>query len=125
MRSTFRTPAAIALLLSASALAGCATFKPPEINYDASVPPLPVVPVTVTDERPKPLNTPPAWTVARGGETAGSQRDDSRDAPAAGVPEPATRVIVEQLDAVVSIAPQQHVDDVDRHRRPRHDHEEL
>jgi len=83
MRSTFRTPAAIALLLFASALAGCATFKPPEINYDASVPPLPVVPVTVTDERPKPLHTPPAWTVARGGETAGTPTGRVENANAA------------------------------------------
>ncbi|MGV2067455.1 P-type conjugative transfer protein TrbG [Agrobacterium sp. 22-226-1] len=83
MRSTFRTPAAIALLLSASALAGCATFKPPEINYDASVPPLPVVPVTVTDESPKPLHAPPAWTVARGGETAGTPTGRVENANAA------------------------------------------
>jgi len=69
MNRTIHKPAAIALLLTASTLAGCATNRPPEISYDASVPPLPAVPVIVTDERPKPLNTPPAWTVARGGET--------------------------------------------------------
>lgn len=83
MSSTFRTPAAVVLLLSASALAGCATFKPPEISYDASVPPLPAVPVTVKDERPKPLNTPPAWTVARGGETAGTPTGRVENANAA------------------------------------------
>lgn len=83
MSSTLRTPAAVVLLLSATALAGCATFKPPEISYDASVPPLPAVAVTVPDPRPKPLNTPPAWTVARGGETAGTPTGRVENANAA------------------------------------------
>ncbi|MEQ8177183.1 MAG: P-type conjugative transfer protein TrbG [Sphingomonadales bacterium] len=83
MNRAIRTPAAVVLLLSATALPGCATFKPPEIKYDASVPPLPAVPVTVTDERPKPLNTPPAWTVARGGETAGTPTGRVENANAA------------------------------------------
>ena len=68
---SFRKSAIAALLLSASALAGCAS-KPPEISYDSSVPPLPAVPATVTDDRPKPLHVPPAWTPARGGVAAGT-----------------------------------------------------
>jgi P-type conjugative transfer protein TrbG len=83
MNRAIRKSAAIALLLSATALAGCATNRPPEISYDASVPPLPAVPVTVTDQRPKPLNTPPAWTVARGGETAGTPTGRVENANAA------------------------------------------
>ena len=83
MNRAIRTPAAVVVLLSATALAGCANFKPPEISYDASVPPLPTVPVTVTDPRPKPLNTPPAWTVARGGETAGTPTGRVENANAA------------------------------------------
>ncbi len=67
---SFRKSVIPAVLLSATMLAGCATNRPPEISYDASVPPLPAVPVTVADERPKPLHIPPAWTVARGGTTA-------------------------------------------------------
>ncbi|UXT20443.1 P-type conjugative transfer protein TrbG [Agrobacterium tumefaciens] len=59
-----------AVLLSATLLAGCATKKPPEISYDASVPPLPTVPVALTDDKPKPLHIPPAWTPARGGTVA-------------------------------------------------------
>lgn len=60
------------LLLSATMLAGCATpQKPPEISYDQNVPPLPAVPAAVTDDRPRPLHIPPAWTPAKGG-TAGS-----------------------------------------------------
>jgi len=59
-----------ALLLGATALAGCATKKPPEIRYDAEVPPLPSVPASVTHDQPKPLHIPPAWTVARGGVKA-------------------------------------------------------
>ena len=72
MNPVIRKTAVMAVFFSATALAGCATYRPPQISYDASVPPLPEVPVTVTDERPKPLNVPPAWTVARGGETAGT-----------------------------------------------------
>lgn len=72
MSSTFRKPAIVVALLSATALAGCATNRPPEISYDANVPPLPAIPVSVTDERPKPLHVPPSWTVARGGQTAGT-----------------------------------------------------
>ena len=62
----FRKSAIAALLLSASALAGCAS-KPPEISYDADVPPLPAAPATITDNRPKPLHVPTAWTPERGG----------------------------------------------------------
>ncbi|MEA4838669.1 MAG: P-type conjugative transfer protein TrbG [Rhodospirillaceae bacterium] len=66
-----RTSAVMALMLSATALAGCASLeKPPAIGYDASVPPLPAIPATVTDDRPKPVLIPPAWTVARGGTAA-------------------------------------------------------
>ncbi len=68
----FRKSAIPGLLLSATMLAGCASTKPPQISYDASVPPLPAIPVSTTDERLKPLHIPPAWTVARGGTAAGT-----------------------------------------------------
>jgi type IV secretion system protein VirB9 len=58
------------MLLSATMLAGCATFKPPTISYDSDVPPLPAVPAPVTEQPPRPLHTPPAWTVAHGGNAA-------------------------------------------------------
>lgn len=49
-------------------LTGCATFTPPEIDYDADVPPLLDPPVLENvEETPKPLHTPPAWRPARGG----------------------------------------------------------
>ena len=83
MSKAFRTPALAAVLLSATALAGCSTFKPPEISYDASVPPLPAVPAAVVDITPKPLHVPPAWTVARGGQTAGSATGRVENANAA------------------------------------------
>jgi len=67
---SFRKYAKAALLLYVSALAGCATSKPPEISYDADVPPLPAVPAAVIDDRPKPLHMPPAWTPAHGGTAA-------------------------------------------------------
>jgi type IV secretion system protein VirB9 len=71
MSTPIRTSAAMALMLSATALAGCASMdKPPVIGYDASVPPLPAIPAAVTDDRPKPVLIPPAWTVARGGTAA-------------------------------------------------------
>ncbi len=70
-KAPFHKSSLAALLLSGVALAGCATpEKPPEISYDASVPPLPVVPAAVTDGRPRPLHSPPAWTPARGGTAA-------------------------------------------------------
>ncbi|SFD63317.1 type IV secretion system protein VirB9 [Bosea sp. CRIB-10] len=67
---SFRKSAFPVLLVSATMLAGCATDKPPEISYDADVPPLPAVPAAVTDNRPRPLHVPPAWTPARGGTAA-------------------------------------------------------
>lgn len=73
MSTGIRTSAAMALMLSATMLAGCASLeKPPAIGYDASVPPLPAIPTAVTDDRPKPVLIPPAWTVARGGSAASS-----------------------------------------------------
>ena len=80
----FRKSVSLALMLSATALAGCASMtKPPAINYDASVPPLPAIPAAVIDERPKPVLIPPAWTVARGGETAGTPTGRVENANAA------------------------------------------
>ncbi|OZB11190.1 MAG: P-type conjugative transfer protein TrbG [Rhizobiales bacterium 39-66-18] len=70
MKPAFRKSAIAAVLLSATMLAGCATYKPPEISYDESVPPLPAVPASVTDNRPKQLHIPPAWTPAKGGASA-------------------------------------------------------
>ena len=69
MSKAFHKPALAAVMLSATALAGCATYKPPQISYDANVPPLPAIPAAVTDDRPRPIHIPPAWTVARGGQT--------------------------------------------------------
>lgn len=54
------------ILISLLALAGCASGKPPQISYDATVPPLPVSSVPAGD-RPRPLHVPPSWTPARGG----------------------------------------------------------
>src|SRR6185437_15197001 len=72
MSKAFRKPAFAVVLLSATALAGCATYKPPQISYDANVPPLPAVPAAVTDTTPKLLHVPPAWTPAKGGTAAGT-----------------------------------------------------
>lgn len=57
-----------ALLLGTSALAGCATYIPPEISYDAEVPPLPAAPAAL-DERPRPLHVPPLWKPVLGGKS--------------------------------------------------------
>jgi len=70
MRAAIPTPAVAAVLASVTMLAGCATYKPPQISYDANVPPLPAIPAAVTNDRPRPIHIPPAWTVARGGRTA-------------------------------------------------------
>ena len=55
------------LLLAATAIAGCETFKPPEIDYDLDVPSLPAPPPPVVEQPPKPVHTPPPWTPSRGG----------------------------------------------------------
>jgi type IV secretion system protein VirB9 len=75
-------------LLSATMLAGCATFKPPEISYDSDVPPLPAVPAPVTEQPPRPLHTPPAWTPARGGTAANTPTGRVENANAAARVEP-------------------------------------
>ena len=62
-----------ALFVSLLAVTGCASTKPPQISYDASVPPLPVSSAPAEDPPPRPLHVPPAWTPARGGP--GDARD--------------------------------------------------
>lgn len=87
-RPAFRKPAFTLLLVSATALAGCATNRPPQIRYDDSVPPLPTVQAPATDERPRPLHTPPPWTVARGGSAAATPTGQVESANAAARVEP-------------------------------------
>src|SRR3546814_18024770 len=70
MARMLRRTALPVLLATATALAGCATVKPPEISYDSSVPPLPAPPAPIVEERPPPPHTPPAWTPRRGGSAA-------------------------------------------------------
>lgn len=84
----FRKSALAMMLLSATMLAGCATFKPPTISYDNDVPPLPAVPAPVTEQPPRPLHTPPAWTVAHGGTTANTPSGRVENANAAARVEP-------------------------------------
>ena len=78
----------VALLLSASMLAGCASNPVPEFSYDESVPPLPTPPVSVTEKRPRPLHTPPVWIVAHGGAAAGTPTGRIENANAAARVEP-------------------------------------
>jgi len=84
----FRIAALPLVLISASALAGCATYRPPEISYDDSVPPLPRVERPEADERPRPRHTPPTWTVARGGSDAATPTGQVENANAAARVEP-------------------------------------
>lgn len=58
------------LLLSTVMLAACATTRPPQISYDANVPPLPDVAVKTGDGAPGPLLVPPSWPPAKGGDPA-------------------------------------------------------
>ena len=64
------------LLLAMSALAGCTTYTPPAISYDADVPPLPTPAIDMADLRPRPLLNPPRWTPARGGEASTEEADE-------------------------------------------------
>ncbi|MGO4712171.1 P-type conjugative transfer protein TrbG [Bradyrhizobium sp. 2TAF24] len=83
-KPSIRKSGLAALLLSGSMLAGCATpQKPPQISYDADVPPLPAVPASVADDRPKPLHIPPAWTPTRGGTQASTPTERVENANAA------------------------------------------
>src|SRR3546814_17784563 len=50
MARMLRRTALPVLLATATALAGCATVKPPEISYDSSVPPLPAPPAPIVEE---------------------------------------------------------------------------
>ncbi|WP_180899672.1 P-type conjugative transfer protein TrbG [Martelella soudanensis] len=84
----FRKSAFAVSLLSASVLAGCATNHTPQFSYDESVPPVPTVQAAATDDRPRPLHTPPAWTVARGGQAAGTPTGRVENANAAARVEP-------------------------------------
>ena len=96
MRDHLRRPASRGVRLSGSALllisgltlAGCATNQPPQISYDADVPPLPPVPAAVTEAPPRPLHSPPAWTPARGGAAAGTPAGRVENANAAARVEP-------------------------------------
>ncbi|WP_183429974.1 P-type conjugative transfer protein TrbG [Mesorhizobium sp. RMAD-H1] len=85
--SLFRKTGLAALLLSATVLAGCATTSP-QFSYDADVPALPAVQAAATNDRPRPLHTPPAWTVARGGAAAGTPAGRVENANAAARVEP-------------------------------------
>ncbi|MET3840357.1 P-type conjugative transfer protein TrbG [Bradyrhizobium sp. OAE829] len=57
-----------ALLLCSSVLGGCATYIPPEISYDAEVPP-PSAPPPPLDDRTRPPHVPPLWKPALGGKS--------------------------------------------------------
>ena len=77
-----------ALLLTATMLAGCATNRTPQFAYDDNVPPLPAAQATATNDTPRPLHTPPAWTVARGGTAANTPDGRVQNANAAARVEP-------------------------------------
>ena len=93
MRTITRTPTIAAVLLSVTMLAGCATNRTPQFSYDASVPPLPTVQAAATDNTPRPLHVPPAWTVARGGTAAGTPTGRVENANAAARVEPAAETV--------------------------------
>lgn len=85
--TAFRKPA-LAALLTSTMLAGCATNRTPQFSYDADVPALPVVRTAVTDGTPRPLHTPPGWTVSRGGAAATTPEGRVGNANAAARVEP-------------------------------------
>lgn len=86
--AAFRKSAIPAALLSATLLSACATQRPPQITYDSDVPPLPPVPAVLTDDRPRPLHIPPAWTPSHGGAAANSPTARVANANAAARVEP-------------------------------------
>ncbi|MBP2428550.1 MULTISPECIES: P-type conjugative transfer protein TrbG [Bradyrhizobium] len=64
-----------ALLLCSSALGGCATYIPPQISYDAEIPPPPAPPAPL-DDKSRPLHVPPLWKPALGGKSGGKEEPD-------------------------------------------------
>ncbi|MBA4208241.1 MAG: P-type conjugative transfer protein TrbG [Parvibaculum sp.] len=87
-RIRFRSPALVLTLMAATALAGCATNRTAPFAYDDEVPPLPVYQAAVTEDTPRPLHVPPAWTVARGGANAATPTGQVENANAAARVEP-------------------------------------
>ena len=63
------------LLACLVALSGCTTFKPPQISYDADIPPLPNPPSSA-DDRPRSLHVPPSWTPAKGGKNGVKEAEE-------------------------------------------------
>lgn len=59
-----------ALLIGTALISGCSGKAVPEFDYDADVPALPAAQSVAAETSPKPLHTPPGWTVARGGAAA-------------------------------------------------------
>ena len=89
MNTSLRKSAFAVLLISTTLLGACAKLpKPPQISYDNEVPALPVAPVVATDERPRPLHIPPAWTPAKGGKEANTPVARVENANAAARVEP-------------------------------------
>jgi len=65
-----RFHATFLLVFSTSLLLGaCATYTPPEIDYDDDVPALPPPPPPVVEEPLRAVHTPLPWTPSRGGDT--------------------------------------------------------
>ena len=75
-------------LITALLLSGCATYKPPVIDYDSDVPPLAAPPPPVVEQPPTAVHTPPSWTPSRGGENAGTPEARVINANAAARVEP-------------------------------------
>ncbi len=72
-----RNPVHLTLLL-AVALSGCTNFKPPQISYDDAVPTSPALPMPL-EEHAKPLNVPPVWKPARGGNKGEAEAKNPSD----------------------------------------------
>lgn len=67
MNGPVALPRVASALISALLLSACGTEPLPQIDYDASVPPLPPAPVVAVETGPEPLHRPPVVTPARGG----------------------------------------------------------
>ncbi len=63
------------LLACMVTLSGCTTFKPPQIGYDADIPPLPN-PTPLAEERPRSLHVPPSWIPAKGGKKGAKEAEE-------------------------------------------------
>jgi len=66
------------VLVGLVGLSGCITSRQPQPNFDDDIPPLPNLPLALTD-RPRSLHVPPSWMPSKGGKKGASEAKEPVD----------------------------------------------